>query len=324
MIQIIGTGSYLPEKVLSNHDLEKMVDTTDEWIVTRTGIKQRRIASSDQAASDLAVAAAKKAINNANISPDDIDLVIVATITPDMLFPSTACIVQSKLGIKNAAVFDIGAACTGFIYGLSVAHQFLQNGSCKTALVIASEVLSKITDWEDRNTCVLFGDGSGAAILQKSNTEDGFLSFYLGADGQYIDLLKMPAGGSRIPATIDTVQNRMHYLKMIGNEVFKIAVQSMLESANIALNQCGLTCEDVNLVIPHQANIRIIKALAKRMRLAKENIFMNIEKYGNMSAATIAVGLDEAMKSGRIKKGDIIELVAFGAGFTKGACVIRW
>ncbi len=323
-IKIIGTGAYLPEKILTNSDLEKMVDTSDEWIVSRTGIKERHIADDGEAASDLAVKAAEEAIKDAKIDKKDIDLVIVATITPDMFFPSTACIVQSKLGIKDTAAFDVSAACSGFIYALSIAHQFLDTGASKLALVIATETLSKITDWEDRNTCVLFGDGAGAAILKKVKGNNGFLSFYLGADGKHGDLLKMPAGGSRMPATEETVKQRMHFLKMRGNEVFKIAVQSMIKSAQEALKAGGLNCENVNLVIPHQANMRIIEAMAKRLRIPTEKIFLNIHRCGNMSAASIAVGLNEAYRQGRIKPDDIVELVAFGGGFTWGGCVMRW
>jgi 3-oxoacyl-[acyl-carrier-protein] synthase III len=324
MVRIIGTGSYLPKKILTNADLEKMVDTSDEWIVTRTGIKQRHIAAAEQASSDLAVKAAKKAIEEAKVKPEDIDLVIVATITPDMFFPSTACLVQTQLGIKNAAAFDISAACTGFIYALSIAKQYLETGASKMALVIAAETLSKITDWQDRNTCVLFGDGAGAAVLKKTEGDSGLLAFYLGADGQYGDLLKMPGGGSRMPATEDTVKQRMHFLKMSGNATFKIAVQSMIKASQEVIKKAGLKCEDINLVIPHQANIRIIEAMAKRVGVPMEKIFLNIHRCGNMSAATTAVGLDEAYRAGKIKKGDIVQIVAFGGGLTWGGCMMKW
>jgi len=323
-IRIIGTGSYLPEKVLTNKDLEKMVDTSDEWIVSRTGIRERRICSDKQAASDLGIEAARKALKNANVKVEDVDLLIVATITPDMFFPSTACIIQTELGIRNAAVFDLNAACAGFIYSLSTAQQFLQTGTYKTALVIATETLSKITDWKDRNTCVLLGDGAGAAVLREDKGDSGILSCYLDADGRYGDLLNMPAGGSRIPATVETVKNRLHYLKMRGNETFRIAIPEMIKSVKRGLERCGLKIEDVALLIPHQANIRIIKALAKRLSLPADKVFVNIDKCANTSAATVAIALDEANRQGRIKKGDIIELVAFGAGFTWGSCVIKW
>ncbi|MDH5662343.1 MAG: ketoacyl-ACP synthase III [Elusimicrobiota bacterium] len=323
-IRIIGTGSYLPEKVLTNKDLEKMVDTSDEWIVSRTGIRERRICSDKQAASDLGIEAARKALKNANVKVEDVDLLIVATITPDMFFPSTACIIQTELGIRNAAVFDLNAACAGFIYSLSTAQQFLQTETYKTALVIATETLSKITDWKDRNTCVLLGDGAGAAVLREDKGDSGILSCYLDADGRYGDLLNMPAGGSRIPATVETVKNRLHYLKMRGNETFRIAIPEMIKSVKRGLERCGLKIEDVALLIPHQANIRIIKALAKRLSLPADKVFVNIDKCANTSAATVAIALDEANRQGRIKKGDIIELVAFGAGFTWGSCVIKW
>jgi len=323
-IRIVGTGSYMPEKVLTNKDLEKIVDTSDEWIVSRTGIKERRICSDKEAASDLGIKAARRALKDANVKVEDIDLVIVATITPDMFFPATSCIIQTKLGIKNAAVFDLNAACAGFIYSLSTAQQFLQTGTYKTALVIATETLSKITDWKDRNTCVLLGDGAGAAVLKKEKGDSGILSCYLDADGRYGDLLNMPAGGSRIPATVATVKNRLHYLKMKGNETFRIAIPEMTKSAKRGLENCGLKMEDVSLVIPHQANIRIIRALARRLSIPIEKVFVNIDRCANTSAATVAIALDEANRQGRIKKGDIIELVAFGAGFTWGSCVIKW
>lgn len=323
-IRIAGTGSYLPEKVLTNKDLEKMVDTSDEWIVSRTGIRERRICSDNEAASDLGIKAAQRALEDANVKVEDVDLLIVATITPDMFFPSTACIIQTKLGIKNAAIFDLNAACAGFIYSFSTAQQFLQSGTYKTALVIATETLSKITDWKDRNTCVLLGDGAGAAVLKEEKGNSGILSCYLDADGRYGDLLNMPAGGSRIPATVDTVKNRLHYLKMKGNETFRIAVPEMVRSVRRGLEGCGLKIEDVGLIIPHQANIRIIKAMAKRLSIPMERIFVNIDRCANTSAATVAIALDEANRQGRIKRGDIIELVAFGAGFTWGSCVIKW
>ncbi|HCJ66382.1 MAG TPA: 3-oxoacyl-ACP synthase, partial [Elusimicrobia bacterium] len=323
--KIIGIGSYLPKKILNNFDLEKMIETSDEWITTRTGIKERRIAGTNEAASDLAYRASLETLKSAKVNPEEIDLIIVATISPDMFFPSTACILQEKIGAKNAFAFDINAACSGFIYALSIADVYLRNGNYRTALVVATEVISKFTDWQDRSTCVLFGDGAGAAVLK--STTDGksdILSFHLSSKGKYSDLLKIPAGGSRLPSTVDTVQQRLHYIKNKGNEVFKIAVQSMIEAAEKALEKCNLTCKDIKLLIPHQANLRIINAIAKRLGLSEEKIFLNIHKYGNMSAATIAVGLDEAVKEGKIKRGDLVELVAFGAGFTSGACVIRW
>lgn len=321
---IVGVGSYLPPKILTNADLEKMVNTSDEWIVTRTGIKERRIAEDKVATSDLAVEAAKKALEVAKIKERDIELIIVATVTPDMFFPSTACIVQDKLKAINAAALDISAACSGFLYALSIAQGYIACGMYKNILVIGAETLSKITDWQDRNTCVLLGDGAGAAVLQPVPEGKGIISVYLGADGGAGDLLKVPAGGSRLPASHQTIDARLHYLKMSGNELFKVAVKLMVESAQRALAKCGLTCDDVACLIPHQANIRIINAAAKRLGLSEEKIFLNIEKYGNVSAASTIIALDDAIREKKIKSGDIVVLVAFGGGLTWGACVIRW
>jgi len=322
-VGIIGVGEYLPEKVLTNADLEKMVDTSDEWITTRTGIKQRRIAAETQAASDLASKAAQKALEDAKLSPAELELIIVATITGDMQFPSVACFIQQALGAKNAVCFDIAAACAGFIYGISVAQQFISTGAYKNALVIGVEVLSRITDWQDRSTCVLFGDGSGAAVLAEVES-GGILSTYLGGDGALNELLMLPAGGSRQPATAKTVEGRLHYIKMRGNELFKIAVQAMTKAAQRALDKAGLKFSDVDMVIPHQANMRIIMAVAKKLGLSEDKIYLNIEKYGNMSSASTATALCEAVKAGKIKKGDIVLLDAFGAGLVWGACVIQW
>jgi 3-oxoacyl-[acyl-carrier-protein] synthase-3 len=322
-VGIIGVGEYLPQKVLTNADLEKMVDTSDEWITTRTGIKQRRIAAKNEATSDLAIKAAKAALQDANLGGQDLDLIVVATITPDMQFPSVACLVQNALSAKNAICFDISAACAGFVYGLSIANQFVARASCKNALVIGAEVLSSVTDWQDRNTCVLFGDGAGAAVLAEVKS-GGILATYLGSDGGMSDLLNVPAGGSRNPATVKTVESRMHYLKMRGNELFKIAVNAMAKAAQIAINKADLKCQDIDLVIPHQANVRIITAVAKKLGLGENKIYLNIEKYGNMSSASTATALCEAVKEGRIKKGDVVLLDAFGAGLVWGACVIKW
>ena len=322
-VGIIGVGEYLPKKILTNADLEKMVDTSDEWITTRTGIKERRIASSHEAASDLAINAAKEALKDARLKPQGLDLIIIATITPDMQFPSTACLVQANLGAKNAVCFDISAACAGFVYAIIVAQQFIARGTYKNALVVGTEVLSSITDWDDRSTCVLFGDGAGAAVLSEVKS-GGILSTYLGSDGSMANLLMMPAGGSRNPATHKTIDKRLHYIKMEGNEIFKSAVKIMVDTAQIVLKQAGLKCSDVDLVIPHQANVRIIMAMAKRLGLPSDRVFLNIEKYGNMSSASTATALCEAVKVGRIKKGDIILLDAFGAGLVWGACLIKW
>lgn len=322
-VGILGVGMYLPEKRLTNKDLEKIVDTTDEWITTRTGIKERRIAREDEATSDMAAEAGRRAIANAKLTPADIDLIIVATITPDMFFPATACIVQDKIGARQCPAFDISVACSGFIYGLAIAKQFIATGAYKHALVISAEKLSSITDWTDRNTCVLFGDGAGAAVLGPVET-GGILSIHLGADGKEGDLIKMPAGGSRIPASEQSVKDKLHYLKMNGSELFRHAVKIMADAAREATTKIGLTAEDIKVVIPHQANIRILNAVAKRMGLSEDKIYLNIEKYGNMSAASSAVAFVEAVKEGRIKKGDKVLLDAFGGGLTWGAIVLEW
>jgi len=320
---ILGLGCYLPSKKITNTDLEKIVDTSDQWIMTRTGIKERRIASKEEATSDLGVAASKIAIEDAGLKPDDIDLIITATITPDMFFPATACIIQDKIGAKNAAAFDINAACSGFVFGMIIAQQFVNTGVYNNVLVVGAEKLTSIVDWTDRSTCILFGDGAGACVIGRSK-ERNIISSFMGADGSRGDLLKVPAGGSRLPTTLETVKDKLHFLKMEGNEVFKIAVRVMADAANQATKKIGLGCDDIKLLIPHQANIRILLAVAKKLGLPEEKIFMNIEKYGNMSAASTAVALVEACKEGRIKKGDNVVLVAFGGGLTYGAAVIKW
>ena len=322
-VGIIGVGEYLPKKVLTNADLGKMVDTSDEWITTRTGIKERRLAAKGEAASDLAIKAGKHALEDAKLKGEDLDLIIVATITPDMQTPSTACIVQSALGAKKAVCFDLSAACAGFVYALTVAQQFIANGTCKNALVIGAEVLSSITNWKDRNTCVLFGDGAGAAVLAEVKS-GGIIASYLGGDGSIFDILMVPGGGSRMPASKETVNKRLHYLQMRGNELFKIAVKAMHDAACIVLERAGLKAEDVDLVIPHQANARIIMAVARKLGFSEDKIYLNIEKYGNISSASTATALCEAVKAGKIKKGDIVLLDAFGAGLVWGACVIKW
>ncbi len=322
-VGIIGVGEYLPEKILTNADLEKMVDTSDGWITSRTGIKERHLAAAGQAASDLAFKAAGSALKNAKLKPEDLDLIVVATITGDMPFPSVAAILQNQLQVKKAACFDISAACAGFIYGLSVAQQFIACGTYKNALVVGVEVLSSITDWQDRNTCVLFGDGAGAAVLSEVKS-GGIISTYLGCDGSKTGILNMPAGGSRNPATHDTVEKRMHYLKMQGNDVFKIAVNTMTEAAETVLQQAGMTFADVDLIIPHQANARIIMAVAKKLGIPEDRVYLNIERCGNMSSASTVTALCEAVQEGKVKKGDIILLDAFGAGLVWGSCVIKW
>ena len=322
-VGIIGVGEYLPKKVLTNADLEKMVDTSDEWITTRTGIKERRLVSAGEATSDMAARAAAEAIKDAGISASDIDLIIVTTITPDMQFPATACFVQAKLGAKNAICFDLSAACAGFVYGIITAQQFISQDTSKKALVIGAETLSSITDWEDRNTCVLFGDGAGAVVLSEVES-GGILANYLGSNGILTDLLQVPGGGSRNPTSSVTIDQKLHYTKMQGNELFKLAVTLMTKAAKEVLKKAGLKFSDIDIVIPHQANSRIIMAVAKKLGLTEEQVYLNIEKYGNMSSASTATALCEAVKDGRIKKKDVVLLDAFGAGLVWGACLIEW
>ena len=325
---IIGTGSYLPEKVLTNDDLSKIVDTSDEWITTRTGIKERHIAADDQATSDLAAEAARRAMTAAGVTPEDIDLIVVATVTPDLFFPATACFVQRKIGATNAVCFDISAACSGFLYALQVARHFLNAGSRTTALVIGAEKLSSLVNWEDRNTCVLFGDGAGAVVIRAVDADTDapgrVLSTVMGSDGTLSDLLKVPGGGSALPITPENAASRPNTIHMEGRETFKHAVTRMCQASEQALEMAGLTKADIAMVIPHQANARIITAIADRLGLPEEKTFVNVDKYGNTSAATIPVALDEAHRQGRIKRGDIVLLVAFGGGFTWASSVLRW
>ncbi|MBC8473692.1 MAG: ketoacyl-ACP synthase III [Candidatus Omnitrophica bacterium] len=320
---ILGLGCYLPPKKVTNSDLAKIVETSDEWITSRTGIRERRIASKEVATSDLGVEAARLAIKDAGLTPEDIDLIITATITPDMAFPATSCIIQDKIGAKNAACFDINAACSGFVFTMVIAQQFVNSGLYNHVLVVGTEKLTSIVDWKDRLTCVLFGDGAGACVVGKSK-DRVILSSFMGADGSGGHLLSVPAGGSRLPTTEDTVKDRLHFLKMEGNEVFKIAVRIMVEAATNAIKNAGLGLDDISLFIPHQANMRILLAVAKRLGVPQEKIFMNIEKYGNMSAASTAVALVEAAQENKIKKGEHIVLVAFGGGLTYGAVVVKW
>ena len=321
---ITGVGSYVPEHILTNADLEKSVDTSDEWITSRTGIKERRIAAAGQFTSDLAAQAAGRAMKMAGVTADQIQLIIVATITPDMPFPNTACLVQEKIGAHRAAAFDVEAACSGFIYGLEIGAQFVMSRTYDTVLVIGAEKLSSIVDWTDRNTCVLFGDGAGAAILQSREHSHGLLTAVLGADGGKADLLSMPGGGSRCPATADSVAAKRHYLRMDGKETFKKAVQAMCSAAEEALRRCDLDITRIKCVIPHQANRRIIDAVGQRLGAKPEQIFINLDRYGNTSAASVAIALDEAVTSGTVQRGDLILLVVFGAGLTWAAAVIEW
>ena len=321
---ITGVGSYVPAKILTNADLEKMVETTDEWIIERTGIKERRLAAGDEFTSDLAARAAERAMKMAGVTAAQLDLIIVATITPDMPFPNTACLVQHKIGARRAAAFDIEAACSGFIHALEVGQQFIMSRTYDTVLVIGAEKLSSITDWKDRNTCVLFGDGAGAVVLQNRPNSHGLLTAVMGADGGCADLLFMPGGGSRCPATFDSVGARLHFLRMNGRETYKRAVQAMCTAAEEALRRCELEISQIKCVIPHQANRRIIDAVGKRLGAKPEQMFLNLERYGNTSAASVAIALDEAVAAGKIQRGDLVLLVVFGAGLTWGAAVIEW
>lgn len=321
---ISAVGSYVPTKVMTNAELESIVETTEDWIVSRTGIKERRIAAPSELTSDMAAKAAQQAIGRANIRPEEIDLIIVATITPDMPFPATACLVQEKIGAKRAAAFDIEAACSGFIYALEIGQQFVMSYTYDTILVIGAEKLSTIIDWTDRNTCVLFGDGAGAAILQNRPNSNGLLTAQMGADGAKSDLLSMPGGGSRHPATVDSVNAGLHYLRMDGKETFKSAVQAMMTAGRTVLGRCGLDISQIKLVIPHQANQRIIDVVCDRLGAKSDQVFLNLHKYGNTSAASVAIALDEAVCAGRIERGDLILLLVFGAGLTWGAAIIEW
>jgi 3-oxoacyl-[acyl-carrier-protein] synthase-3 len=321
---VAGVGSYVPERVLTNADLEKMVDTSDEWITSRTGIQERRIAAEKEFTSEMAAKAAQLALDRSGITADQVDLIIVATITPDMLFPSTACLVQKRLGARKAAAFDIEAACSGFIYALEIAQQFIMSHTYDVVLVIGAEKLSSIIDWKDRNTCVLFGDGAGAAVLHNRPNTHGLLTACMGADGSKGELLSMPGGGSRCPATPESVASGLHYLRMDGKETFKNAVNAMCTAATEALRRCDLDISRIKCVIPHQANRRIIDVVAERLGATPEQVFINLHKYGNTSAASVAIALDEAVQTGRIQRGDLILLVVFGAGLTWGAAVIEW
>ncbi|PYE52239.1 ketoacyl-ACP synthase III [Paenibacillus barcinonensis] len=323
-VGVIGTGKYVPEKILTNSDLEKMVDTNDEWIVSRTGIKERHIAAPDQATSDLAYEAALKALESAGMTGSDLDLIIVATITPDSAFPSTACILQDKLGAKGAAAFDLSAACSGFVYGLATATSFIQSGMYNNALVIGADCLSRITDYTDRNTCVLFGDGAGAVIVGEVPEGRGFKAFDLGAEGAGGSLLQIEGGGSRLPASAETVENKKHYIYMNGREVFKFAVRVMGTATIEVLRKAGMDRSDVDLFVPHQANVRIIQSAMQRLELPEEKVVVNVHKYANTSAASIPLALVEAAEEGRMKAGDTVLMVGFGGGLTWGASVLVW
>ncbi len=324
-VEVIGAGYYLPNKTLTNADLEKMVDTNNEWIIERTGILERRVASKDEYASTLGANASKKAIENAGISPEDIDIIICSTITPDMQFPSTACFIQDAIGARNAFAFDVAAACTGFIYALSTAYMYLASDYAKHVLVVGSEKLSSITNYKDRNTCILFGDGAGAVVLKKTDKKGhGFVDFILESDGRKAHLLEVPAGGSRNPASLTSIGKRMHYISMEGREVFKFAVQAMKRTTVYIAERNNISADEITWLIPHQANKRIIDAAAEALGLDKNKIHYNIHKYGNMSAASTAVGLAEVVLNNDLKPNDYLLLVAFGAGMTWGSTLIRW
>jgi 3-oxoacyl-[acyl-carrier-protein] synthase-3 len=314
----------VPERVLTNADLERMVETSDEWITSRTGIKQRHIAADNEFTSDMAASAAIRALHGASLSAEQLDLIIVATITPDMMFPATACLVQQKIGAVRAAAFDVEAACSGFIYGLEIGQQFIMSRTYDTVLVIGAEKLSTIVDWKDRNTCVLFGDGAGAAILQHRPDAHGLLTACMGAEGDKAELLCMPGGGSRCPATLASVSSGLHFLRMDGKETFKNAVTAMYTAGREALRRCEIEISQIKCVIPHQANRRIIDAVSERLGVKPEQLFVNLEKYGNTSAASVAIALDEAVRAGCIQRGDLVLMLAFGAGLTWAAAVIEW
>ncbi len=322
---ILGIGSCAPDRVLTNEDLEQMVDTSDEWITSRTGIKERRVAPEDVSTGDLAAEAATLALEDAGMDASEIELIIVATVTPDMAFPSTACLLQDRLGAEEAAAFDLEAACSGFLYALSAADSFVRSGMYENVLAIGAETLSKITNWEDRSTCVLMGDGAGAVVVGATDGSRGktILGTHLGADGSGGDLLKQPAGGSLLPASQETVEQGLHYIHMEGAEVFKFAVRQMGKAAQTVLKQCGLTLDDVDYYVPHQANLRIVESSAKKFGLTMDKVYVNIDKYGNTSAASVPLALDEARKQDEFGSGDIILLVAFGGGLTWGSALLR-
>lgn len=322
--RIIGTGSYVPERVMTNADLEKLVDTSDEWIVARTGIRERHIAAEGEYTSDLATKAAQRALEMAGVAPEELDLIIVGTITGDFPWPATACLVQNRLGAKGAAAFDVSAACSGFVFALDGAVKRIEAGASKKALVIGAEVLSRIIDWQDRNTCVLFGDGAGAVVLEGQEGDHGVLSTHLHSDGSYWELLYQAGFGSRCPASESGIAERLPFLKMQGNEVFKVAVRSLHEVAVEALEANGLTAADLDLFIPHQANRRILEATAKRIGLSEDQVYVNVDRFGNTSGASIPIALDEANRAGRVKAGDMVLFDAFGGGFTWASALLRW
>lgn len=323
-VSITGVGSFLPERVLTNADLEKMVDTSDEWITKRTGIKERRIVQDGMATSDLAFNAARNALEDAKLSPKELDLIITSTITPDNLFPSTSCYVQEKIGATNAGAFDILAACAGFIYALSIAQGLISSGAMNNILVIGAECLSKFTDYTDRQSCILFGDGAGAAVVQKGNGKCEVLSTILGADGSQADVLILPAGGSKKPPSQKTIEERQHFMKIKGREVFKIAISNLIELIKNTVDKCGIKLEDIDLVIPHQSNLRIIKVAMSKLGIPMSKVYINIDRYGNTSSASVPIAIDEAKREKRLKRGDMVLLAAFGGGLTWSSSILRW
>jgi len=321
---IISTGRALPTSKVTNRDLEEIVETNDEWITGRTGISERRMITNDETNSKLSVKAAHTALNRAGLEPKDVDMLIVTTVTPDTPLPSTACLVQAELGAYNASAFDLAAGCTGFLYGMNIADQFIKNEAAETVLLVGVDTLSPIVDWQDRNTCVLFGDGAGAVVLKAAGENQGILASKMFSDGKKAELLHVPGGGSRTPATYRTIDERLHYIKMNGSEVFKFAVKIMVESTLQVLEHCNKKPEDLDFLIPHQANVRIIKSASKKLGLPEDRVLINIQRYGNMSSASIPVLLDETLEEGKIQRGNLIGLVSFGAGLTWGAVVLKW
>ena len=322
--RMVSTGRFNPPKVVTNADLERVVDTSDEWIRTRTGIRERRVADKDTGAADMAAAAARVAMERAGLSAADVDMILLSTATPDRLLPSTACDVQALLGASNAAAYDFATACSGFLYGLSMAEGHIAAGQAENILVLATEKMSSIVDWTDRSTCVLFGDGAGAAVVQPATDGRGILSGFMKTDGTLADLLHRPGGGARVPLDIAVLDERSHYVKMAGPEVFKSAVRSMCEAAENALLRAGVTGDDIDLLVPHQANLRIIESTAKYAKIPMDRVFVNVDRYGNMSSASIPVALDEAVEQGKAGPGSLVLMVAFGAGFTWGSSVVRF